>query len=201
MTNQSAAHAVCPPPNRLRAQRLIAVANELLAVARELETTPEAGGSEPKSRMFGRDFAASDDPIWVELARQAYRDRRQRVAIFDDATLFGEPAWDILLDLFIAAKERKRVSVSSACIASAVPPTTGLRWVAALEAKNLIVREVDPDDARRYFLRLTTDTYLKMVEFFKSCSRLVRSDEGIRSFGPKIHHTLDDVEFMLGQGY
>ena len=43
----------------------------------------------------------------------------------DNDELFGEPAWDILLDLYIANVENKPVSVSSACIGSAAPPTTG----------------------------------------------------------------------------
>lgn len=44
--------------------------------------------------------------MWCELARQSYDDRRRREKIFKNESLFGEPAWDILLDLFIAAKMR-----------------------------------------------------------------------------------------------
>jgi hypothetical protein len=80
--------------------------------------------------------------------------------------LFGEPAWDILLDLFISAKQGKRVSVSSACIGAAVPTTTALRWLAVLESRGHIVREDDPADARRAFLHLSADTYSRMIDFF-----------------------------------
>ncbi|MGV3511648.1 MAG: MarR family transcriptional regulator [Novosphingobium sp.] len=160
---------------KAKARRLIAVANELLAMAHELEARegegrPDELGSSPLPR---------DNPLWVELARSAYRDRRRRANIFADPTLFGEPAWDILLDLFIAAKERKRLPVTSACIGAAVPATTALRWLTVLEEKGLIVRENDASDARRVFVRLSSDGYEKMLHYFSDTAGEIRSDEDI----------------------
>jgi hypothetical protein len=97
----------------------------------------------------------------VELARSIYRLRRRREAIFGNA-LFAEPGWDILLDLYLAAKEKRRVSVSCACIASVVPATTALRWIQQLEKESVIVREIDRNDARRFHLRLTPEGLGKM---------------------------------------
>jgi hypothetical protein len=88
------------------------------------------------------------------LALELYESRRRRVKLFG-ADLFGEPAWDILLDLFMATATGKRISVSSACIGAAVPSTTALRWLAVLEARHLIVRENDDSDARRSHVRLS----------------------------------------------
>ncbi|SFG06104.1 hypothetical protein SAMN05518801_106204 [Novosphingobium sp. CF614] len=165
--------------NRAKAIRLIGVANELLAMARELEIgespasdrshqTGAAGG-----RESGKTATGQDHPIWVELARQTYDDRRRRTKIFQSEDLFGEPAWDILLDLFIAAKERRRVSVTSACIGSAVPSTTALRWITILEKQSLLVREADPGDARRVYVKLSARGYAAMLEYFASASRSV----------------------------
>lgn len=160
---------------RAKARRLIAAANELLAIAHELEN------SEGDHR--GDDFAslhnAKDSPAWAEVARSAYRERRRRSEIFNDPTLFGEPAWDILLDLFIAAKERKRLPVTSACIGAAVPATTALRWLTVLEDKGLILRENDAADARRVFVRLSSDGYEKMVTYFANTASDMRQDEQI----------------------
>lgn len=166
--------------SRAKAIRLIGIANELLAMARELEI-----GETPSSRLYS--LMAEDDtpdtanvpgtpqdhPIWVELARQTYDDRRRRTKIFRSEDLFGEPAWDILLDLFIAAKERRRVSVTSACIGSAVPSTTALRWITILERQGLLVREADPGDARRVYVKLSARGYAAMLEYFASASRSV----------------------------
>ncbi|WP_041558989.1 MarR family transcriptional regulator [Novosphingobium sp. PP1Y] len=165
--------------NRAKAIRLIGIANELLAMARELEIgQPLAGdpfvadGMEEAPGRF-REVASKDHPIWVELARQAYDDRRRRSKIFQADALFGEPAWDILLDLFIAAKERRRVSVTSACIGSAVPSTTALRWISILEKHQLLQREADPGDARRVYVRLSARGYAAMLEYFAASSRSV----------------------------
>jgi hypothetical protein len=149
-----------------KARRLIAVANELLTLAHDLERT-----AEDDAGSAGEGSIQGDDPLWGELARQTYEDRRRRTKIFGDETLFGEPAWDILLDLFIAAKERRRVYVTSACIGAAVPATTALRWITILEQKGFVVRDADPGDARRTFVRLSAHGYAAMIEYFQSASR------------------------------
>lgn len=105
---------------------------------------------------------------YAQIARKIYATRRHRSNIFGDMELFGEPAWDILLDLYIAQVERKTVSVSSACIGSAAPPTTGLRWLGVLAEQDLILREHDPDDQRRVLVRLTEKGMAAMDEYFSS---------------------------------
>ncbi|MEJ2411076.1 MAG: MarR family transcriptional regulator [Novosphingobium sp.] len=164
--------------NRAKAIRLIGLANELLAVARELEIGENFALSPhlvtDGERTLGRNGATRQDhPIWVELARQTYDDRRRRAKIFASEGLFGEPAWDILLDLFIATKERRRVSVTSACIGSAVPSTTALRWITILEKNGFLAREADPGDARRVYVKLSARGYSAMLEYFASASRSI----------------------------
>lgn len=159
--------------NRAKAMRLIGIANELLAMARELEITHHADDASSSHSPNATPTASQDHPVWVELARQTYDDRRRRNKIFQSDELFGEPAWDILLDLFIAAKERRRVSVTSACIGSAVPSTTALRWISILEKQGFLSREADPGDARRVYVRLSPRGYEAMLEYFSASSRSV----------------------------
>ncbi|PKP67221.1 MAG: transcriptional regulator [Alphaproteobacteria bacterium HGW-Alphaproteobacteria-9] len=102
----------------------------------------------------------------LELARKTYSLRRKRAVIFGNPELFGEPAWDILLDLFIAQAENKPVSVSSACIGSAAAATTGLRWLGVLADEGLIVRENDSGDNRRVLVRLSNTGVKAMERFF-----------------------------------
>ncbi|ABD25686.1 transcriptional regulator, MarR family [Novosphingobium aromaticivorans DSM 12444] len=90
----------------------------------------------------------------VEVAREIYASRRRRHK-FLPVDLFGEPTWDILLDLYLAAREDRRVPTTSACIGAHVPPTTALRWLRILEARGLVEREDDGRDGRRTFVRLT----------------------------------------------
>lgn len=88
-------------------------------------------------------------------AESHYRLRRRRDSVFAMPGLFGEPAWDVLLDLYLAHLDQRAVSVSSACIAACVPPTTGLRYLNKLERNGLLNRESDPADHRRVIVSLT----------------------------------------------
>ena len=88
-------------------------------------------------------------------AQILYGARRRRDETCPIKGLFGEPAWDILLDLFIARRMRTPLQVSSVCAGASIPSTTILRWIARLEREGLIVREVDREDARRRYVSLT----------------------------------------------
>ena len=80
--------------------------------------------------------------------------------------LFADPAWDILLDLYAANLEGKSVSVSSLCIAAAVPPTTALRWITSMTEHGALVRKQDPQDARRVFIALSSDSEERLTAYF-----------------------------------
>lgn len=153
-------------PNLPRPERLKALARSLVAMAQELEAAidPRESGEQGVTFPALAPRKAGSEP--GDLALKAYRDRRRRAEVFGDDTLFGEPAWDILLDLFAAGERGKRVAVTSACIGSGVPSTTALRWLNVLEARGLVEREEDLSDARRSFVRLTGKAKVLMAEYF-----------------------------------
>jgi hypothetical protein len=104
------------------------------------------------------------------LVRRIIRQRQLRARFFDPA-LFADPAWDMLLDLTAARAEHKRVSVTSLCIASGVPPTTALRWIGQLTAAGLLVRIADDTDRRRAFLALSDAAADAMARYFAALGR------------------------------
>jgi DNA-binding MarR family transcriptional regulator len=110
-------------------------------------------------------------PDLVAKARALYRERIRRNAVFGTEH-FGEPAWDVLLDLYVSRAEDRQVSVSSACIASNVPPTTALRWLVKLEAAKLIVRHSDERDQRRSFLTLSAEAISMMETYLRDVARV-----------------------------
>lgn len=110
------------------------------------------------------------EPQALTLARMLYAERRRRDRTFP-TDIFGEPSWDILLDLFVARGEGRRVPTTSACIGAHVPPTTALRWLRLLEGQGLIEREEDERDGRRTFVRLSTKG-MDLVGNFLDASRL-----------------------------
>lgn len=99
------------------------------------------------------------------LVRQIIAMRKQRFRYFGD-DLFADPAWDILLDLTAARAEHKRVSVTSLCIASNVPPTTALRWIAQMTEAGLLVRVQDDADRRRAFIAISDRAADAMARYF-----------------------------------
>lgn len=105
------------------------------------------------------------DRILPQEVRGVIKARRLR-SRYLDADLFGEPAWDMLLDLYAATLEFKKVSVSSLCIASAVPSTTALRWIGTLTEAGLLEREKDIHDGRRNFVKLTNSAVAAMTAYF-----------------------------------
>jgi len=105
------------------------------------------------------------DAMDAQTLREMIKLRRMRERFFPP-DLFADPAWDILLDLKAAGQEGQHVSVSSLCIAAAVPPTTALRWITAMTESGMLVRRQDPADARRVFIELSDETSAKLDDYF-----------------------------------
>jgi hypothetical protein len=80
------------------------------------------------------------------------RIRRERLF---GGELFGEPAWDILLDLFIQRARGKKTSSTSAALASRAPSTTALRYISMLTTRGWVNRSVAVHDKRVYYIELT----------------------------------------------
>ncbi len=92
-------------------------------------------------------------PNAVAIAKRILKFRRKREALLG-AGLFADPAWDMLLDLLVAEEAGQTVSISSLCIASAVPATTALRWIKALEQVGYVAVRPNPIDGRGRTVRL-----------------------------------------------
>lgn len=122
------------------------------------------------------------------FARALLRERRMRLAEFP-AGFFGEPVWDILLDMYAAEQEGMRLCVSSVCIASGAPPTTALRYIRAIETAGLISREPNPADRRGSFLSLSESARLSMESLLDRMARtrelpIFENRASVRCHGP-----------------
>lgn len=166
------------------AQLLRDCAHRMLQIADGMDgQTPDSGAIERSaSGRFEAAWAslpALSERELLELAVFDYRSRQRRQRHLP-GDLLGEPAWDMLLDLFIAVLQRRRISVSSACMASGVPSTTALRWLGQLERMGLVEREASKNDLRVVLVKLTDRGFKTMVDYYSDLpSRDVR--ENIRA--------------------
>ena len=101
-----------------------------------------------------------------EEVRAHIKERRLRTR-FLPADLFSDPAWDMLLKLYLAEIVQQRVPVGS-CATAGAPMTTGLRWIKLLSDQGLIVRQSDPFDARRFYIELSPSASKAMWSYFVS---------------------------------
>ena len=109
-------------------------------------------------RAVGQDHRACGPVDTATLLLKAFNLRLEAFG-----SMVHDPVSNILLDLYVREAAGQRTSVSTATVASRVPPATALRWLKQLEEAGLIVRNGDPRDARRVFLSLTEQAHKRLT--------------------------------------
>lgn len=109
--------------------------------------------------------ADNDSKPFTERALDALEKRRKRVAIFGPQ-MFAEPAWEMLLILYLSEGGQRHTQTSlSEC--SGASRSTGMRWIDFLVGQALICREEHPTDRRRNFVGLS-DKGRELLELYLS---------------------------------
>lgn len=120
----------------------------------------------PADRDPERGKAERSDPELAEAtatARWIYRLRGRRLPAFG-ASVFAEPGWDLLLDLYISHAEGRRLSITAACIGSRASTATAIRYVGLLCDAGILRRTADECDQRRSFVELTEHGWTIMTD-------------------------------------
>lgn len=113
-----------------------------------------------------RERRESEADRLAELAQEEYDARRQREHLLA-LDFSAEPAWDMLLLLYVEHRRGRPVEIDRLCAASPVAATTALRWVALLVDKRLATRLRSAGTQSRIEIALsasgvdTLDTYLR----------------------------------------
>lgn len=129
-------------------------------------TVDMTGSAAPKPDAIPMDDT-KPDLLLIALAWVRARDARHRE--FGE-NLFSDPAWNILLDVYINQRRGQRISISSLCMAAGAPMSTAVRWINLLVDRGLIAREPDQFDRRRFFIVLTEDGLTKMERTLQRAS-------------------------------
>ena len=136
------------------AKRLLALLVDEEAVSGDAASEEAGGGHQelPKQALVTR-------------ARELLAHRQNRTRWFGRA-MFSEPAWDILLLLYIA-RARQRHTITSVSDAAHVSKSTAIRWAGYLGHHQFIRRGPHPTDKRMSFLELT-DKAVGALELYLS---------------------------------
>ena len=86
---------------------------------------------------------------------------------FFPAELFHEPAWDMLLSLYVASEERRVMNVKTLVSTTSAPVTTSQRWIDHLHKLKLVERVVDPVDRRRMEISLSDSGHLAVIAYLE----------------------------------
>lgn len=97
---------------------------------------------------------SSAPPPGSELAAWLLMARRLREEVLG-ASLFSDPAWDILLDVYAGEARGVKIQISSLAPMSGIPSSTARRWADKLVRLGLLERERDEKDRRQTYVRLS----------------------------------------------
>ena len=98
------------------------------------------------------------------VAERLYLERRKRDEHFPPG-LFGEPAWDLLLALFIAREEGRELNLAQAYRAAGVGPGRGRALIGRMEAAGLIARNPARAGGRRLSPCLTKQAVERLSHY------------------------------------
>lgn len=129
----------------------------------------------------------------MQVAKWIYASRQDRPG-GSDTRLFGEPAWDIVLDIYIHQAKGRSTSITAACIGSHAPATTALRYIDLLCELDWVEKIPDDNDRRRSLLALTASAKAEMDGY------LDRVLEGLARMAPELLSQPRDGSTDMAEG-
>jgi DNA-binding MarR family transcriptional regulator len=111
------------------------------------------GGPDGARRREPKPVSATARQQLHQKALALIDERRLREQFFNPS-IFGEPAWEILLALYVADSGGERETAVRLAQRIQTPLTSILRWIAYLERERLIERRAHPTDRRKFFIQL-----------------------------------------------
>jgi hypothetical protein len=125
----------------------------------DIKTVPiESEPLSTKTVLRNPNHVCDSGAAFIKTYLRARRDREWQFP----RGLFSDPAWDILLELYVAQSEGRPVTVRDACKAASVPETSGTRWLRILESRHLVKREGEIPDQNDATVSLTRDAIAGM---------------------------------------
>jgi hypothetical protein len=129
--------------------------------------TEQTRRAAPDQRLSIRPVDEQEGEELLRRAKHILNSRLLRSRYFNPA-IFGEPAWDVLLVLFITDHSGGRQTLGKLADWIRTPPTSVLRWVSYLEKEKFLERRSHPTDRRTTFVQLLDRGRDAMVAYLRS---------------------------------
>ena len=153
-----------------RAANFRSMARDILAMADEVEAEAmKMVGSTADDIPSKADQNVRTKARFVEIAKSQYHSRRVRERFFEKK-IFGEPAWDMLLELYASELNDEKISTSNLILSSSSPSSTALRWIKHLEDGGLVFKQSSHIDGRVQYQKITSNGFESMTKYFESIS-------------------------------
>lgn len=164
--------------DKSRAQQLFERAANFRSMARDILALADEAEAEAMSMVS---LAADEAPVradhdvrtkgrFAEIAKSQYSARRVRERFFEKK-IFGEPAWDMLLELYASELNDEKISTSNLILSSSAPNSTALRWMKHLEDQGLVIKKSSNIDGRVQYQRITNVGFDGMTKYFESIAK------------------------------
>lgn len=99
-------------------------------------------------------------------AETVLRRRILRRQLVGSPELFGEPAWDMLLDLFIHESKGQHLSMSSLCATAGIPNSSAMKLAQRLCEAGILERTPDIFDGRRTLMKIAPEVAHRLRAYF-----------------------------------
>ena len=132
-----------------------AEADAMALVGPNLDRVPEKNKHESCSKS--RFLESVEYHLHVRKIREKYFGKK----------IFGEPAWDILLELYVSELQDKKISTSNLILSSSYSSSTAMRWIKNLEENSMIFKSPSKIDGRVQYQRISKAAFDQMTSYFE----------------------------------
>ena len=118
---------------------------------------------------FFRSDPGRDNDCGASALRNAEATARRRLLrkqLLGGSGLFGEPAWDMLLDLFIHEAKGQPLSMSALCVTAGIPASSAMKLIQRMVDDGLLERSPDISDGRRSLVNIAPDVAHRLRAYF-----------------------------------
>lgn len=129
----------------------------------------------PIRAIIGRNERVELPAPLVRIAARIHALREARLFHFDRG-LYGEPAWDMLVAMYIAQGRGFSMSVAEVCDEAEAPKTTALRWLGHLENEGLVLKRPNPRRINSSLVEITEKAALELNRYFARVSAILSQD-------------------------